>query len=139
MPEGIRPVYTVSMLLSALGHFSFIYIILFRLAPAETLIGGRFGYSLFYAIFLMILIPSALWMPLTNVYVGNSSQLVWFAVCARGAGSGGAGFNSAGVGAHLASDQGAGLGLLAGGGRRYSSEPGTLISAQGKHNRQQGD
>jgi hypothetical protein len=80
VPEGIRPVYTVSMLLSALGYFAFFYFILFRLVPAETLIGGRFGYALFYSIFLMILVPSALWMPLTNVYVGNSSQLAWFAV-----------------------------------------------------------
>ena len=80
VPESIRPVYTVSMLLAALAYFAFIYFILFRLVPAETSIGGRFGYSLFYAIFLMILIPSALWMPLTNVYVGNSSQVIWFAV-----------------------------------------------------------
>jgi hypothetical protein len=80
VPENIRPVYTVSMLLAALGYFAFIYFILFRLAPAETLIGGRFGYSLFYAIFLMILVPSALWMPLTNVYVGNPSQLAWVGV-----------------------------------------------------------
>ncbi len=78
--ENIRPVYTVSMILSALGYFAFLYFIFFRLVPGEVLIGGRFGFSLFYAIFLVILIPSAFWMPLTNVYVGNPSTSVWIGI-----------------------------------------------------------
>jgi len=73
VPANIRPVYGVSMILSAIGYFAFIYFILFEVVPDEVLIGGQFGFSLFYAIFLVILIPSALWMPLTNVYIGNPS------------------------------------------------------------------
>ena len=73
VPQNIRPVYGVSMILSALGYFAFLYFILFRLVPGEVLIAGRFGFPLFYAIFLVILIPSALWMPLANVYIGNPS------------------------------------------------------------------
>lgn len=80
VPASIRPLYTVSMILSALGFFAFFYFILFRLVPSEVLIGGRFGFSLFYAIFLGILIPSVFWMPLTNVYVGNPSVGVWAGV-----------------------------------------------------------
>jgi len=80
VPENIRPVYAVSMILSALGYFAFLYFILFRLVPDEVLIAGRFGFSLFYAIFLVILIPSALWMPLTNVYVGNPSTGLWIGI-----------------------------------------------------------
>jgi hypothetical protein len=80
VPANIRPLYTVSMILSALGYFAFFYFILFRLVPGEVVIGGRFGFSLFYAIFLGILIPSVLWMPLTNVYVGNPSLGVWAGV-----------------------------------------------------------
>ncbi len=53
--------------------------------------------------FLMILIPSALWMPLTNVYVGNSSSS--FGSGARSAGTGGARLDSAGMGASFP-DQG---------------------------------
>jgi len=34
-PASIRPVYTVSMILSALGYFAFIYFILFRLVPMK--------------------------------------------------------------------------------------------------------
>ena len=80
VPTSIRPVYGVSMILSALGYFAFLYFILFRLVPDEVSIGGRFGFSLFFAIFVVMLIPSALWMPLTNVYVGNSSTGTWIAV-----------------------------------------------------------
>jgi hypothetical protein len=68
------------MILSALGYFAFLYFILFRLLPSEVLIGGRFGFSLFYAIFLVILIPSAFWMPLTNMYVGNPSTGLWIGI-----------------------------------------------------------
>ena len=80
VPENIRPIYGVSMILSALGYFAFIYFILFRLVPAETRISGLFGFGLFYAIFLVILIPSALWMPLTNAYVSNPSTGMWIGV-----------------------------------------------------------
>jgi hypothetical protein len=80
VPANIRPLYFVSMILSALGYFAFFYFILFRLVPGEVMIAGRFGFSLFYAIFLGILIPSAFWMPLTNVYVGNPSMGVWIGI-----------------------------------------------------------
>jgi hypothetical protein len=73
VPSNIRPVYVISMILSALGYFAFLYFILFEIVPDEVLIGGRFGFNLFYTIFLVILLPSALWMPLTNVYIGNRS------------------------------------------------------------------
>jgi hypothetical protein len=80
VPAGVRPVYGVSMILSALGYFAFIYFILFRLVPDEVVIGGRFGFSLFYVIFLLMLVPSAFWMPLTNMYVSNPTAGIWIAV-----------------------------------------------------------
>ena len=80
VPASIRPVYTVSMILSALGYFAFIYFILFRLVPDEVVIGGRFGFSLFFAIFLVILIASAFWMPLTNLYVSNPAGGTWIGI-----------------------------------------------------------
>ena len=73
VPPNIRPVYGISMVLSALGYFAFLYFILFELSPDEVLIGERFDFSVFYLIFILILLPSALWMPLTNVYIGNQS------------------------------------------------------------------
>jgi hypothetical protein len=80
VPEGIRPVYTVSMVLSALGYFAFLNLLLLRVDPKEVTVGGRFGYSIFYPIFLLMLIPSAFWMPLTNLYVNEPSTGAWAAV-----------------------------------------------------------
>ncbi|MBN1189508.1 MAG: hypothetical protein JXA46_07140 [Dehalococcoidales bacterium] len=80
VPTGIRPVYTVSMIISALGYFAFLYFLLFRLAPEGLVIGGNFGYGIFFGIFLLILLPSALWMPLTNFYVGDPAAGTWFMV-----------------------------------------------------------
>lgn len=80
VPENIRPVYGISMILAALGYFAFMYFIFFRLVPEEVRMGGRFSFSLFYAIFLIILILSALWMPLTNLYAGNPSTILWISI-----------------------------------------------------------
>ena len=80
VPAGIRPVYFVSMILSALGFFGFIYFLLFRLTPAETVIANRFGYYIFYIIFVLMLGASAFWMPLTNMYVAHPSTGLWLAV-----------------------------------------------------------
>jgi hypothetical protein len=80
VPTGIRPVYGVSMIISALGYFAFLYFIFFKLTPDEVTIASRFGFWLFYIIFLLILIPSALWMPMTNLYVGNPGTGLWIAV-----------------------------------------------------------
>ena len=80
IPPHIRPIYVVSMILSALGFFGFFYFILFPLVPANVSIACIFGYSLFYIIFLAILVPSAFWMPLTNVYIGNPTLSMWVVI-----------------------------------------------------------
>jgi hypothetical protein len=76
VPAGIRPVYTVSMIISALGYFAFMYFLLFRLNPSES----NVAYSLFFVIFLLILVASAFWMPLTNMYVNNPGVGLWIGV-----------------------------------------------------------
>jgi hypothetical protein len=76
VPQGIRPVYTVSMIFSALGYLSFIFYILFRANPAES----SFSYSLYFAIFIVILGASAFWMPLTNMFVNNGGTGLWIAI-----------------------------------------------------------
>jgi hypothetical protein len=80
VPESIRPVYMISMVICALGYFAFLYFLLVRTIPGDVVISGRFGYGLFYSIFLFILVPSALWMPLTNLYVDNPQTGTWIAV-----------------------------------------------------------
>ena len=80
IPVGIRPAYTVSMLISALGYFLFLYYLLFRVNPDGSLTANHFGFVLFNVILLVILVPSALWMPLTNVYIAHPSHGLWLLV-----------------------------------------------------------
>jgi hypothetical protein len=73
---GIRPLYFVSMIISALGFFAFIFFILFRIDPATSSI----SYYWFFVIFIVMLGASAFWMPLTNMYVNNGGTGLWIAV-----------------------------------------------------------
>ena len=77
VPESIRPVYMVSMGLSAIGYLAILNLILLRTDPKEVTIAGRFGYSIFHPIFSLILIPSVLWMPLTRLYVETPGAGTW--------------------------------------------------------------
>ena len=74
VPESTRIFYFVSMVVSALGYFAFLYLILFRVALKES------SFGVFYLIFALILIPSAFWMPLTNIYLNNPSESLWLVV-----------------------------------------------------------
>jgi hypothetical protein len=78
--ERVRPVYAVSMVLSAVGYLAVLFLIFFRLDPVEVTIAGRSGFALLYPIFLLILIPSAAWMPLTRRYVSEPRMGTWIAV-----------------------------------------------------------
>jgi hypothetical protein len=75
--EAVRPVYAVSMVLSAIGYSAFLNLLLLRVDPREVTVGSRFRYNIFYPIFALILVPSALWMPLTNLYVSELGTGIW--------------------------------------------------------------
>jgi hypothetical protein len=75
VPEGIRPLYTTSMFLAAAGYFAFTTFIL-QLRTAETRVSSQFGFGIFNVLYAAILIPSALWMPLTLLTV-EPSALAW--------------------------------------------------------------
>jgi len=78
VPAIVRPFYTAGMFLAAAGYFAFIYFVLVRLDPPTTRLWGRLGFGAFNTIFAAILIPSALWMPLTFAAVELSSvTLLW--------------------------------------------------------------
>jgi hypothetical protein len=60
VPDGLRPLYTVNMFLAAAGE--------------------RFGLGTFNALYALILIPSALWMPLTFAMLEAPSDGLWWAI-----------------------------------------------------------
>ncbi|MDM8000827.1 MAG: hypothetical protein QUS33_12780 [Dehalococcoidia bacterium] len=78
IPASVQPFYTVSMVSAALGYFAFTYYVLFRIDAASVRVGNQFGFWVFYVIYALILLPSALWMPLTYAAVGShSTGLYW--------------------------------------------------------------
>jgi hypothetical protein len=80
VPQGIRPVYTVSMFLAAAGYIVLTGYVLFGIQPESARLLNRFGYPIFYLIYLLILIPSALWLPLTYLAATQSSPVFLWVV-----------------------------------------------------------
>jgi len=62
VPDALRPLYSVSMILAALGFFLFTGFILFRVNAEQARVARRFGFEAFTGLYFTILIPSALWM-----------------------------------------------------------------------------
>jgi hypothetical protein len=80
VPQPLLPVYTVSMALAAAGFFAFTYFLLVRVDPGKVLICGRFRYRLFHALYVLILAPSALWLPLTSAMIQRPSSVLWLGI-----------------------------------------------------------
>ena len=80
VPEAIRPLYTVNMFLSAAGYFFFAPYILLRVDSGRQDILGGFGYSLFSKFMMLVLLPSALWLPLTSIMLSQPSPGLWVAI-----------------------------------------------------------
>jgi len=80
VPEGLRsPLYQVCMLLATAGYFAFTSYLLLRVDPDAARV-GRFGFGLFHALYLGMLLPSALWMPLTFAWLDAPGPALWMAV-----------------------------------------------------------
>jgi len=79
-PRVLRLVNIPFMILAAIGFIAFTYYILFRLNPEEVQIADRFDFSIFYVLFALILIPSALWMPLTFSMIAHPSTGLWVGI-----------------------------------------------------------
>jgi hypothetical protein len=79
VPEGLRPLYTVNMLLAAAGYFPFTWLLVFRTRPEEGLPGGR-PYRLLHGLYALVLLPSALWLPLTARMLTTPSGSLWAAI-----------------------------------------------------------
>jgi hypothetical protein len=76
VPPVLLPAYVTSMALAAAGYFAFTYFLLFPADPGRGRIAGRFSYGLY----LTILIPSALWLPLTSAMVQQPGSLLWLGI-----------------------------------------------------------
>ena len=79
VPESLKPMYTVSMVTATLGYFAF-SAYLFKLAPDEARFFGRYSFNLVHSLFVVILVASALWMPLTFAMLASPSDGLWWAI-----------------------------------------------------------
>jgi len=80
LPEAVRPVYTASMFAAAGGYFFFLYHLVFK-APSESFrLPFGLPFNIIHILFIMILIPSALWMSLTFAYISDPSGWLWAVV-----------------------------------------------------------
>jgi hypothetical protein len=80
VPEGLKPYYTASMLTAAAGYLMFTYFLFFRVDPDEARVADRFSLRLFNALYVLILFPSALWMPLTFAMLGDPHEGLWMLI-----------------------------------------------------------
>jgi hypothetical protein len=80
VPESLRPLYTLSMGLATAGYFAFSFYVFFRLDPARTRVAGGFGFRTFHLLYALILLPSALWLPLTAQMLAAPSGALWLAI-----------------------------------------------------------
>lgn len=79
VPDGLRSVYTVNMFLAAAGYFAFTFFLMYRLKPTAGS-GDGFGLGTFNALYVLILVPSALWMPLTFAMLEAPSDGLWWSI-----------------------------------------------------------
>lgn len=77
VPEVLRPLYTAWMFVAAAGFFAYASYLFVAVDPDAARV-GRFGFDAFNALYLAILVPSALWMPLTRIVVESPGSAAWW-------------------------------------------------------------
>lgn len=80
VPEALRGVYTVNMLLAAAGYFPFAFLLIFRTPRDRLRAEAGVGPGAILALFALVLIPSALWLPLTAHMLDAPSDATWLAI-----------------------------------------------------------
>ena len=79
VPESIQPLYTLWMFVAAAGYFAYTYVFLFKTKPEQTKVLGR-GYGVLSLLYILMLLPSALWMPMTKWLLEDPSALRFWLV-----------------------------------------------------------
>lgn len=79
-PRAIIPFYGAWMLAAAAGYLVFTYYLFFRIDAAAARTAGHFGFDLVNALYVAILLPSALWMSMTFRWLDQPSDALWLAI-----------------------------------------------------------
>lgn len=81
VPNWLRNISTGNMFLAAFGYLVLTAFLFFTQNSEITLIKIRGGFNAFNVLYAAILIPSALWMPLTFSFIANQGGLLWLMDC----------------------------------------------------------
>lgn len=79
VPESLRPLYSVNMLLAAAGYFAFTPWFLLRSDRRTRFLGGL-GFGAVNTLYALVLFPSALWLPLTFAWLDAPGAALWWAI-----------------------------------------------------------
>jgi hypothetical protein len=79
VPQFIRAISTITMLPAALGYLAYSIYLIFVLDLETATINVGAGFKAFNLLYLLVLLPSALWMPLTFAYLANPLPILWLA------------------------------------------------------------
>jgi hypothetical protein len=80
VPQSVQSPYVFWMFVAAGGYLFFTYYLFFVVDAEKARVGRQYGFGIFNVLYLCILVPSALWMPLTFEMVERPSQGLWLAV-----------------------------------------------------------
>ena len=77
VPDSLRGVYTTCMFLAAAGYFPFTYHLVWKQGPSALARDLASPAWLLAACYAAILIPSALWLPLTAIHLDGEGAILW--------------------------------------------------------------
>ena len=77
VPAILIPYIISSMFLGAFGYFFFTYYSAFKVEHKSLKVFKKFKFSIFNIIYILILLPSSLWMDLSINYISTQNILFW--------------------------------------------------------------
>lgn len=80
LPESLKGLYTVNMLLAAVAFFPVTWLLGFKTPIGQFADHTGLRFEALIGAYAAILMPSALWLPLTAFYIQDPSTLLWIAI-----------------------------------------------------------
>ncbi len=80
IPADWQSFYTVSMVAAAIGYFPFTYFFLRHVDLEDGSFAGGFGYATIAWSYVLIMIPSSIWLPMTIRMLRAPSTALWIAI-----------------------------------------------------------
>jgi hypothetical protein len=77
LPDELRGLYTISMFVAAAGYLVMTHYAWAWLAPRQATVWGMPATRILTPLYVAVLVPSALWLPLTFRLIETSSAVDW--------------------------------------------------------------